>query len=108
METLGSLSVGGPPARRDSLFRTSSTSKPMTGTATMVLVGEGLLGLDDPIERLLPELVTAGCYGGWTGRSFVLLEDQVRVLSHLLVRGPAPAQRRIRRLFLDRLARVIV
>ena len=55
-EVLGSLSMGGPPVRRDSLFRIASTSKPITGAATLALLREGILGLDDPVERWLPEL----------------------------------------------------
>jgi CubicO group peptidase (beta-lactamase class C family) len=56
VETLGSLTVGGAPVARDSLFRIASTTKPITAAATLALIGEGLLGLDEPIERLLPEL----------------------------------------------------
>lgn len=56
VEALGSLSLDGPPVRRDSLFRIASTTKPVTGAAVMALVDEGLLGLDDPVERWLPEL----------------------------------------------------
>jgi len=56
VEALGSLTVGGPPVQRDSLFRIASTSKPVTGAATMALVSEGLLRLDEPVDRLLPEL----------------------------------------------------
>jgi CubicO group peptidase (beta-lactamase class C family) len=55
-ETLGSLSVGGPPMREDAIFRLASMTKPMTGAATMALVAEGLLRLDEPVDRLLPEL----------------------------------------------------
>jgi CubicO group peptidase (beta-lactamase class C family) len=55
-EVLGSLSVGGPPMREDSIFRLGSMSKPLTGAATMALVAEGLLSLDEPVDRLLPEL----------------------------------------------------
>jgi len=55
-EALGSLSIGGPAVQRDSLFRISSTSKPVTGAATLALVREGLLDLDEPVGRLLPEL----------------------------------------------------
>lgn len=55
-EALGSLSVGGPPMRADSVFRLGSMTKPLTGAATMALVEEGLLGLDEPVDRLLPEL----------------------------------------------------
>jgi CubicO group peptidase (beta-lactamase class C family) len=56
VDALGSLSIGGPPARRDSLFRISSTTKPITAAATMALVDDGLLHLDESIDRLLPEL----------------------------------------------------
>lgn len=44
--------------RRDSLFRISSTTKPITGAATMALVDEGLLALDAPVEDLLPEVAS--------------------------------------------------
>ena len=56
VEALGALSIGGPPVRRDSLFRIASTTKPITGAATLALVGEGRLALDEPVDRLLPEL----------------------------------------------------
>jgi CubicO group peptidase (beta-lactamase class C family) len=56
VEALGALAVGGPPVRRDSLFRIASTTKPITGAVTMALVDEGLLSLDESVERLLPEL----------------------------------------------------
>ena len=56
VEALGSLSPGGPPVRPDSLFRIASITKPVTGAATLALVREGLLGLDEPVGRLLPEL----------------------------------------------------
>ena len=55
-EALGSLSIGGPAMQRDSLFRIASTSKPVTGAATLAVVREGLLDLDEPVGRLLPEL----------------------------------------------------
>ena len=56
VEALGSLSVGGAPVRRDSLFRIASTTKPVTAAATLALAGEGLLDVDEPVDRLLPEL----------------------------------------------------
>ena len=55
-EALGSLSIGGPAVEHDSLFRIASTTKPVTGAATLALVREGLLDLDEPVGRLLPEL----------------------------------------------------
>ncbi|MGN6793716.1 MAG: serine hydrolase domain-containing protein [Streptosporangiaceae bacterium] len=56
VESLGTLSIGGAPVERDSLFRIASTSKPITAAATLALVDEGLLDLDEPVDRLLPEL----------------------------------------------------
>jgi CubicO group peptidase (beta-lactamase class C family) len=56
VEVRGSLSIGGAPMRRDSLFRISATSKPITGSVTLALVREGLLDIDEPVDRLLPEL----------------------------------------------------
>ena len=56
VEALGTLSIGGAPVRRDSLFRIASTTKPITAAVTMALVDEGLIGLDEPVDRLLPEL----------------------------------------------------
>src|ERR1700722_627793 len=55
-EALGSLSIGGPAVQHDSLFRIGATTKPVTGAATLALVREGLLDLDEPVGRLLPEL----------------------------------------------------
>jgi CubicO group peptidase (beta-lactamase class C family) len=56
VEALGTLAVGGPPVARDSIFRIASTTKPITAAATLALIGEGLIELDEPVDRLLPEL----------------------------------------------------
>ena len=44
------------PMRRDTIFRISSMTKPVTAVAAMILVEECLLRLDEPVNRLLPEL----------------------------------------------------
>lgn len=56
VEALGAQALGGPPMRRDTIFRISSMTKPITAVATMILVEECKLRLDDPVERWLPEL----------------------------------------------------
>lgn len=56
VEALGSLSIGGPAVATDSLFRIASITKPVTAAATLALIAEGLIGLDEPVDRLLPEL----------------------------------------------------
>ncbi|HUJ34045.1 MAG TPA: serine hydrolase domain-containing protein [Solirubrobacteraceae bacterium] len=56
VEALGKLAAGGPPVRRDSLFRIASTTKPITAAVTLAVIEEGLIGLEEPVDRLLPEL----------------------------------------------------
>jgi CubicO group peptidase (beta-lactamase class C family) len=55
-EVAGSLALDGAAMARDSLFRIASMTKPVTAAATLALVAEGLLALDEPVARLLPEL----------------------------------------------------
>jgi CubicO group peptidase (beta-lactamase class C family) len=56
VEALGRLAVSGPAVTRDSVFRIASTTKPITAAATLAVAAEGLIGLDEPVDRLLPEL----------------------------------------------------
>jgi CubicO group peptidase (beta-lactamase class C family) len=48
--------AGRDPIGRDSIFRIASMTKPITAAAAMILVEECKLRLDDPVDRLLPEL----------------------------------------------------
>jgi CubicO group peptidase (beta-lactamase class C family) len=43
------------PMREDTLFRVASITKPIGGVLTLSLVQDGVLALDDPIARWLPE-----------------------------------------------------
>ncbi len=52
----GGMAVDGSPMRRDTLFRLSSNTKPMTAAAVLSLVDEGVLHLDAAVDELLPEL----------------------------------------------------
>jgi CubicO group peptidase (beta-lactamase class C family) len=57
VHTGGCLELGGTaPVRPDSLFRLASVSKPFAGVLTLSLAEDGVLGLDDPVGRWLPEL----------------------------------------------------
>jgi methyl acetate hydrolase len=47
--------AGGIPMRTDTIFRIASMTKPVTSLAVMMLVEQRKLGLDDPIEKYLPE-----------------------------------------------------
>jgi CubicO group peptidase (beta-lactamase class C family) len=44
------------PIQRDTLFRVASMTKPVVAAATMMLVEQGKIALDDPVDRWLPEL----------------------------------------------------
>jgi CubicO group peptidase (beta-lactamase class C family) len=46
----------GVPIRRDTIFRLSSMTKPITAVAVLALVEDCVLRLDDPVDELLPEL----------------------------------------------------
>ncbi|MGN6565330.1 MAG: serine hydrolase domain-containing protein, partial [Thermomicrobiales bacterium] len=58
VETLGTLALGGTPVRRDTIFRIASMTKPITAVATLILVEECKVRLDEPVDRLLPELAS--------------------------------------------------
>src|SRR5580700_4509033 len=44
------------PMRRDTIFRIASMTKPVTAAAAMMLIEDGKVRLDEPVDRLLPEL----------------------------------------------------
>ena len=57
VDALGVKSQGGDdPVTRDTIFRISSMTKPIVAAAAMSLVEECKLRLDEPVDRLLPEL----------------------------------------------------
>ena len=52
----GAMSVGGAPMRADAIMRMMSMTKAVTSVAALRMVEAGRLDLDEPVERLLPEL----------------------------------------------------
>ncbi len=57
VDAIGLKTVGRADAiRRDTIFRIASMTKPITAAAAMILVEECKLRLDEPVDRLLPEL----------------------------------------------------
>jgi len=44
------------PMRKDAIFAIASMSKPVTGSAVMMLQDEGKLSVDDPVAKYIPEL----------------------------------------------------
>ena len=61
--------------RTDSLFWIASQSKPITAAALMMLVDEGKVNVDDPVEKYLPE---------FHGQMVVVEQDA----DHMLLRRP--------------------
>lgn len=47
--------AGGVDMKMDTIFRIASMTKPITSVATMMMVEEGKLKLDDPVSKFLPE-----------------------------------------------------
>jgi len=58
VDVSGAMEAGGEPLQRDSIFRIASLTKPITAAAAMILVDDGTLGLDEPVDRWLPELAS--------------------------------------------------
>ena len=56
VETVGFADIAAhKPMAKDDLFWIASMSKSLTATALMMLVDEGKVSLDDPVEKYLPE-----------------------------------------------------
>ncbi len=64
---LGQQAVDGAPMARDTIMRISSMTKPVIAVATLILIEEGRLALDEPVDRLLPELAERRVLAELTG-----------------------------------------
>lgn len=54
------------PMRKDSIFRIYSMTKTVTTVAVLMLMEEGKLNLDDPVEKYLPEFAGMQVFAGGT------------------------------------------
>src|SRR5262245_45194737 len=52
------------PVKDDTIFRIYSMTKPITSVAFMQLVEQGLVALDDPVHKFIPEWKNQGVYAG--------------------------------------------
>ena len=52
------------PLQKDSLFRIYSMTKPVTGVAVMILLEEGKIRLDDPVQKFIPEFKKTKVFKG--------------------------------------------
>src|ERR1700686_1340521 len=71
VDVIGNMAIGGAPMQRDTIFRISSMTKPVTAAAAMILVEECRLRLDDPLGPWLPELADRRCSAPSTRRSTI-------------------------------------
>jgi CubicO group peptidase (beta-lactamase class C family) len=79
VDTVGFADIAaGKPMRAGSLFWIASMSKPVTAVALMILVDEGKVNVDDPVEKYLPEF-----------RNSWLAVEQDK--EHILLKHPARA-----------------
>src|ERR1039457_2364758 len=57
IDAVGAMPAGSEePMRRDTIFRISSMTKPVTAAAAMILIEECAIRLDEPVTRRLAEL----------------------------------------------------
>jgi CubicO group peptidase (beta-lactamase class C family) len=66
---------------RNDLFRIYSITKPITAVAILILWEEGLLGLDDPVEKYIPSFSKIKVYK--EGKGFLTPERKITI-RHLL------------------------
>ena len=63
------------PLNKDSLFRIYSMSKPVTGVALMILVERGLISLEDPVYKFIPEFKNTKVYDKKTKSNIDLIRS---------------------------------
>src|SRR5690606_5591855 len=65
------------PMEKDSMFAIASMTKPIAGTALMILVDEGKVSLDDPVSKYIPEFKDAKLKNGEPLKRPITLRDVV-------------------------------
>ncbi len=73
------------PMRRDSIFRIYSMTKTVASAALMMLVEEGKLSLDDPVQRYLPDFAQMQVLEGGTADAPLLRPAKTAVTLHELL-----------------------
>ncbi len=73
------------PMRQDSIFRIYSMTKTVTSVALMMLVEEGKVSLDDPVERYLPAFAHMQVVAGGTAAAPQLRAAKTPVTLHELL-----------------------
>ncbi|WP_353229830.1 serine hydrolase domain-containing protein [Novosphingobium sp.] len=65
--TMGQMRADGTPWAPDAICRIASMTKPIVSIAFMMLVEQGLVALDDPVTRFVPEFANLRLYAGGGG-----------------------------------------
>lgn len=65
--TMGQMRADGAAWRPDAICRIASMSKPIVSIAFMMLVEQGLIALDDPVTKVVPEFADLRVYAGGGG-----------------------------------------
>jgi CubicO group peptidase (beta-lactamase class C family) len=60
------------PMKDDTIFRIYSMTKPITSVAFMMLVEQGLVALDEPVHKYIPEWKNLGVFQAGTAPAFVI------------------------------------
>jgi CubicO group peptidase (beta-lactamase class C family) len=75
------------PMAPDTLFWIASMTKPVTGVAVAMLIDEGKLAIDDPVERYVPEFATLKTLSGKPAHLTIR-----QILTHTSGLGEAPPE----------------
>ena len=70
------------PVNQDTIFRIYSMTKPIVSVATMSMVEDGLIKLDDPVSKFIPEFVELKVIDETTGE--ISRSDTAMTVQHLL------------------------
>lgn len=73
------------PMRTDSIFRIYSMTKTATTVAVLMLMEEGKLSLDDPVEKFLPEFADMKVFAGGSADAPQLRPAEHRITLHQLL-----------------------
>lgn len=109
VDVLGTTGPGGVPLRRDTIVRIASVTKPIVAAAAMTLVEDGVLDLDDRVDRWLPELADrrvlrhegADLGGTVPARRPITVEDLLSFRLGIGVLHEFPARHPIQRAYAD-------
>ncbi len=67
--TMGGMRADGTPWSPDAICRIASMTKPIVSIAFMMLVEQGLVALDDPVTKVVPEFADLRIYAGGGGEA---------------------------------------